>query len=1067
MYFQGLSCLAVFIWAPLLQTEPPSEQGAVESTVATSAAEAERVLRPPPQSAEQFQTRIGLSRERIEALTHYLESVPRGEDEASIAIRQARQELLNAWQNYLQGLERARQLKGTIDSRSSPEHLESLTQQVARIEQETQAIKNAPVPLWVTEEDVQSVAETVRALEAETTGLAETQSRRSARINEGIPQQKAQLEAELQELERQRSQLDEAAVGPDETGSPELLQLKRRRLDVQSASVELALQTLPLARQETELLLRQDEPLLAVMRKKLDAFKKRASQLAELRSRSRIDALTAQRERASSPVERALLDLQLFVERVLLHYFREPQRWSEIQRRFPERRAERLTERIEGSATYWERALAALETRAVGDALELQQQVGTELTDFGKRRAEVQTKLVRTLDELQELEAVRDQAARRLTDHAEEVKRAAQALDASERTRANQEAARIRTRFEEVTRAAIAEIDGVANRLTATIHALDDHMARLNEIERRVRWMRLGARDSGLLRADYRSAWRDLQALFLHETQVPAPGEAPEESALLAEQLFGARSDTRAGAESLYNAARGAFVGISALEWAWAGALIAVLIAVGYVVYRLARRRGVWVAREIIEQYGLPEPSGLPVGAGLSARVNLLGWNMVADLAIPVCAAGAIGLVATGLVGQARVRWVLITLLGCITGTILLLRLVHHLFEADAPAHRPVHCNDVVARHYRWFLSLLALWCFALLTPGMLLNVAVLAPSLQAVLLELFKTGFLLIVVLFLVRKGRVLGGRPGTFQWRTALLSVAYPLVLMGTVLLLTLEVVGFGALVAFVGRGVLLTAGILIIVGTAMEYLVDLIDRRARLPAPLGSAEHSEHGDVQIGDEQRSFLAPLLVWAARLAGAVAVVLLVLRVWGVSIPREWLNWRAIGLSALVVLLAVLLDRIATSALRALKESGRLPESTANISCRWVRSLLLLLALLAIVAIAGFEVGSIWQFVTALLAMVAIGFVAVWSMLSNVLATLVILIWRPFNVGEWIVLLPEEIEGQVVDINFIYTFLRAEDGTRTAVPNNLFAQKFIRRQAVRGVPRRTLAEQLEASKPLK
>jgi hypothetical protein len=505
---------------------------------------------------------------------------------------------------------------------------------------------------------------------------------------------------------------------------------------------------------------------------------------------------------------------------------------------------------------------------------------------------------------------------------------------------------------------------------------------------------------------------------------------------------------------------------MSSLEWAWAGALFAVLIGAGYVVYRLARRRGVQLARAIVEQYGLPEAGRPPVGAGLSARVNLLGWNMVADLAVPVCAAVAIGLAATGLVGHAGVRSVLLALLACITWTILLLRLVHHLFEADAPAHRPIHCNDLVARHYRWFLSVLVLWCFGLLTPIVLLKVAGLALSLRAVLIEIFKSGFLLIVLLFLVRKGRVLGG-PGAFQWRTALLSVAYPLFVIGTIVLLTLEVVGLGALVAFVGRGVLLTAGILIVVGAAMEYLVDLIDRRSRPPAPVGGAEHGERSDVHTGGEQRSFLAPLLIWAARLAGAGAVVLLVLRVWGMSIPREWLNWRAIGLGALVVLLAVLLDRVATSALHALKESGRLPESTANMSCRWVRSLLLLLALLAIVAIAGFEVGSIWQFVTALLAMVAIGFVAVWSMLSNVLATLVILIWRPFNVGEWIVLLPEEIEGQVVDINFIYTFLRAEDGTRTAVPNNLFAQKFIRRQAVRGVPRRTLAEQLEASKPLK
>jgi small-conductance mechanosensitive channel len=98
--------------------------------------------------------------------------------------------------------------------------------------------------------------------------------------------------------------------------------------------------------------------------------------------------------------------------------------------------------------------------------------------------------------------------------------------------------------------------------------------------------------------------------------------------------------------------------------------------------------------------------------------------------------------------------------------------------------------------------------------------------------------------------------------------------------------------------------------------------------------------------------------------------------------------------------------------------------------------------------------------------MVAIGFVAVWSILSNVLATLVILIWRPFNVGEKVEILPEGIEGQVIDINFVYTILKSDDGKKTAIPNNLFAQKFIRRSSLRTVPKRTLAEQLASDQPL-
>ena len=53
-----------------------------------------------------------------------------------------------------------------------------------------------------------------------------------------------------------------------------------------------------------------------------------------------------------------------------------------------------------------------------------------------------------------------------------------------------------------------------------------------------------------------------------------------------------------------------------------------------------------------------------------------------------------------------------------------------------------------------------------------------------------------------------------------------------------------------------------------------------------------------------------------------------------------------------------------------------------------------------------------------------------------------------------------------VDLNFMYTILRSDKGTLVSVPNNLFAQRFIRRSVVRGQPERTLAEQLTADEPL-
>jgi small-conductance mechanosensitive channel len=250
--------------------------------------------------------------------------------------------------------------------------------------------------------------------------------------------------------------------------------------------------------------------------------------------------------------------------------------------------------------------------------------------------------------------------------------------------------------------------------------------------------------------------------------------------------------------------------------------------------------------------------------------------------------------------------------------------------------------------------------------------------------------------------------------------------------------------------------------------EYIADAMDRYSRPAPPRLDAPTTEEAERAASVEQTRthYVAVLLKWVVRVVAVIGALVLILQVWNVPVRAGGLNWRLFGLSALVVLVALLIDRIIFIALFSLQTGGRLPASTANISRRWARGVLTVVVVLAIVAIAGFEIDSIWSFMTALLAMVAIGFVAVWSMLSNILATLIILIWRPFNVGERIEILPEGIEGQVIDINFIYTVLKSDQGTRVSIPNNLFAQKFIRRQSVRSAPKRTLAEQLESEDPL-
>ncbi len=120
-------------------------------------------------------------------------------------------------------------------------------------------------------------------------------------------------------------------------------------------------------------------------------------------------------------------------------------------------------------------------------------------------------------------------------------------------------------------------------------------------------------------------------------------------------------------------------------------------------------------------------------------------------------------------------------------------------------------------------------------------------------------------------------------------------------------------------------------------------------------------------------------------------------------------------------------------------------------------------AILLLRFVFGVPLDSLWTTFTALFAMIAIGFIAVWSVLSNWLCTFVILITHPFSVGDEIEFAGEPVRGRVVDLNFIYTTLRGDDGSTLQVPNNLFFQKVLRRR--RGTLQISLVEQLNAREP--
>lgn len=149
-------------------------------------------------------------------------------------------------------------------------------------------------------------------------------------------------------------------------------------------------------------------------------------------------------------------------------------------------------------------------------------------------------------------------------------------------------------------------------------------------------------------------------------------------------------------------------------------------------------------------------------------------------------------------------------------------------------------------------------------------------------------------------------------------------------------------------------------------------------------------------------------------------------------------------LAAIIVAAAVAIGLMLGRLMNRLQQRHALPKSLVMPLRIFLRYGLVLVAFLLVLTAYRVNIGNFWTLISAILGLIAIGFVAVWSMLSNVSATFLILIFKPFRMGDKIEIVGDGVRGAIDDLNIIYTTLLAEDGSLVRVPNNLFFQKMTR-----------------------
>ncbi|MFW5699025.1 MAG: mechanosensitive ion channel domain-containing protein [Planctomycetota bacterium] len=152
-----------------------------------------------------------------------------------------------------------------------------------------------------------------------------------------------------------------------------------------------------------------------------------------------------------------------------------------------------------------------------------------------------------------------------------------------------------------------------------------------------------------------------------------------------------------------------------------------------------------------------------------------------------------------------------------------------------------------------------------------------------------------------------------------------------------------------------------------------------------------------------------------------------------------------LSLTLAVVVLHLLLAGMRAHLITRVMHQHQANPTRCNVISKSLGLVQILLSLFLLALIWGVDMRGVWVFSAGFFGLVGIAFFAVWSILSNITAGIVLFFRFPFRIGDR-VSFPEigDVGGRIVDITLFYIVLEQDDGTRATVPNNVAIQKVTR-----------------------
>lgn len=135
----------------------------------------------------------------------------------------------------------------------------------------------------------------------------------------------------------------------------------------------------------------------------------------------------------------------------------------------------------------------------------------------------------------------------------------------------------------------------------------------------------------------------------------------------------------------------------------------------------------------------------------------------------------------------------------------------------------------------------------------------------------------------------------------------------------------------------------------------------------------------------------------------------------------------------------ILLKLIARASVRSAIVRSSFKSKEEREVMRLIRLLLVVLLAIGLIAIWGVKQNEILLFATSAVTVLGVALFAEMSILSNITACLVLFFQHPVKLGDRIRLKDgdHDVEGELVDITYFFTFVRRPDGSLVTLPNSV------------------------------